>query len=132
LPSSQRDAALNDMKAELITVLRNLDNPKYTFTATATEKIGDIEARVVEINADGQNVKWYVDPATGKLLRTVSRASGPMPGDLVTDYTEWKAFGGINFPVATTITRNGEKAGGMKLTNVEINPTVPADAFTKK
>jgi zinc protease len=132
LPSSQRDAALNDMKAELVTVLRNLDNPKYTFTATGTEKIGDVEARVVEVNADGQHVKWSVDPATGKLLRSVSHASGPMPGDVVTDYTEWKAFGGINFPVATAITRNGEKAGGMKLTNVEINPTVPADAFTKK
>ena len=132
LPSSQRDAALGEMKSELITVLRNIDNPKYTFTATGSEKIGDVEARIVEINADGQVVKWYVDPASGRLLRTVSRAGGPMPGDVATDYTEWKTFGGINFPVTSTITRNGEKAGGLKLTAVEINPEVPADAFTKK
>jgi hypothetical protein len=77
-------------------------------------------------------VKWYVDPATGRVVRTVSRAGGPMPGDMATDYTAWKSFNGINFPVAATTSRNGEKVGGMTVTNVEVNPTVPADAFVKK
>ena len=132
MPASQRDSSLNEMKGELMLVLKNIDNPKYTFTAAGTEKIGAVDTRVVEINADGQNVKWYVEPATGRLVRTVTRAGGPMPGDLATDYTEWKTFGGINFPVAATTSRNGEKIGGMTVTNVEVNPTVPADAFVKK
>ena len=132
MPSSQRDAALNDMKTDLVTVLKNVDNPKYTFTAAGTEKIGEVETRVVEINADGQTVKWFIDPASGRLLRTVSRASGPMPGDVATDYTAWKTFGGINFPVAATMTRNGEKMGAMEVKTIETNVAVPADAFVKK
>ena len=132
MPASQRDASLNDMKGDIVVVLKNLDNPKYTFTAAGTEKIGDVETRIIEVNADGQNVKWYVDPASGRLLRTVTRAGGPMPGDMATDYTEWKKFGNINFPVVATTTRNGEKVGGMTVSAVEPNAVVPADAFVKK
>ena len=131
LPSSQRDSSATEMKTDLLTMLKNIGNPKYTFTAGATEKIGGADARLVEINADGAPVKWYVDPASGKLLRTVSRGSGPMPGDVVTDFTEWKNFGGLNLPVASTITRNGERAGELTVSSIEVNPAVAADAFAK-
>lgn len=131
LPSSQRDSSATEMKTDLLTMLKNIGNPKYTFTAGATEKIGGADARLVEINADGAPVKWYVDPASGKLLRTVSRGSGPMPGDVVTDFTEWKNFGGLNLPVASTITRNGERAGELTVSIIEVNPAVAADAFAK-
>lgn len=132
MPSSQRDSALNEMKSELLVVLKNIDNPKYTFNATGSEKVGDVEARIVEINADGQTVKWFVEPASGRLLRVISRGSGPIPGDVVTEYTQWKTFGGINFPVSAVMTRNGEKMGGMETSAVEVNVAVPADAFVKK
>jgi len=132
LPSSQRDATAAEMKAELLAVIKNIGNPKYVFTAGATEKIGGADARLLEINADGANVKWYVDPSSGKLLRSVSRSTaGPAPGDVVTDYTEWKSFGGVNLPSAATITRNGERAGEFHVTNVEVNPAIEADAFVK-
>ena len=49
-------------------ILRNVDNPKYTFAIAGTEKIGDVNATILEINADGSTVKWFIDPATGKQL----------------------------------------------------------------
>jgi len=131
LPSSQRDATASEMRAELIAVVKNIGNPKYVFTAGPTEKIGGVDARQLEINADGTNVRWYVDPSSGKLLRSVSRATGPQPGDVVTDYTEWKSFGGLNLPSAATITRNGERAGEFHVTSIEVNPAIEADAFVK-
>lgn len=131
LPSSQRDSTLGEMRADLITVLKNINNPKYTFTATGSEKVGDVNATVVEINADGTSVKWYVDPSNGKLLRTATRATGPMPGDILTDNVEWKTFDGLNLPTTATITRNGEKAGEMKATMIQVNPTIEAGAFDK-
>lgn len=131
IPSSQRDASLADLRAELVTVLKNIANPKYTFNAGATEKIGDVDARLLEVGADGNSVKWYVDPATGRLLRSVSRASGPMPGDVATDYSDWKTFGGLNLPTTSVVTRNGEKAAEVKLSEIVVNPTVEASAFTK-
>jgi zinc protease len=127
MPGSQRDAMLGEMRGEMIAVLKNLDNPKYTFTAGATEN----GARVLDINADGTAVKWYVDPATGRVLRTISRASGPMPGEMVTELSEWKAFGPLNLPTVAITTRNGEKVAETRLSAVEMNPTIEANAFVK-
>ena len=131
IPSSQRESTANDLKSELLAILKNIGNPKYTFTAGATEKVGTVDARVLEINADGTTLKWYVDPASGRILRTVSRAGGPMPGEAVTEYTEWKTFAGLNLPAAATITRGGERAGEMHVSNIEVNPALEPDTFKK-
>lgn len=127
IPGSQRDASLSDLRSELIAVLKNVDNPKYTFTLGAKEADG----QTVEINADGASVKWIVDPATGRVLRTISKATAPVPGEVVTTLSDWKPFGGLNLPTASIITRNGEKAGEMHLSTVEVNPAVDEKAFVK-
>jgi hypothetical protein len=131
LPSSQRASAAGDLKSEMIAVLKNIGNPKYVFTAGPAEKIGEVNARVLEINADGTNVKWYVDPATGKVLRTASHASGPMPGEAVTEFKEWKTWSGLNLPSTLSTTINGQPTLSLQLTNVELNPTVAPDEFKK-
>jgi zinc protease len=128
LPGSQRDQALGELKSEILNVLKNVDNPKYTFTAGATERVGDINAQSLAINADGSTVRWLVDPATGRILRTIR--SGQM-GETTTEYTEWKKFGNLNFAVASKQTRGGENAGDMKVSNVEVNPAIDANAFVK-
>ncbi|MFL6245253.1 MAG: M16 family metallopeptidase, partial [Thermoanaerobaculia bacterium] len=50
LPASRRDAALADMKTDFFHILRNAGNPKYTFTAAGTQKVGDVETRILEIS----------------------------------------------------------------------------------
>jgi hypothetical protein len=132
LPSSRREAMVADMKTDHMYILRNADNPRYTFAAGGTEKIGDVEARVLTISADGAPVTWYVDPATGRLLRIVRTRSGAGgPEETVTDYSEWKKFGGVNAPTVATFSRSGEPAGELRVTAVEVNPAVDANAFTK-
>jgi len=128
MPGSQVTALRNELRAELLTVLKNIDKPGYTFTVTGTEKVGDANAQVLEIGTGVSTMKWYVDPATGKLLRRVSQGR---QGESITEYTEWKSFGGINLPVAFTIMTAGEPAGGGKVTNVEINPTIDPALFQK-
>lgn len=131
MPSSQRDATLAELKNDTVAILKNLDNPKYTFTAAGTEKVGTVDGRVVEINADGSTLKWIVDPSNGKILRKTSRGVGPMPGDQVSDYTAWKTVDGITLPSEITMTRNGEKAGEIKVSQIEINVPVDAALFVK-
>ncbi len=128
IPASQSQSMRTESKQDLLNVLKNADNPAYTFTVTGTEKIGDVNAQVLEINADGSTFKWYIDPASGRILRKVSH--GRM-GEQITEFTEWKNFGGINLPVAFTVTAGGQPGGGGKLTTIEINPTVDAKLFEK-
>ena len=131
IPGSQRDAMLADAKGEYLAVLKNIGSPKYTFVAAGSEKIGDVEAQIVAINADGASTKWYLDPATGRLLRSVSRSGGPMPGDVVTEYSEWRNFGALNLPTASSMTRDGQPMASVTLANIEVNPAVDANAFAK-
>lgn len=123
LPDSQRQSMKNESKQDLLNVLKNADNPAYTFNVVGTEGT----AQILEVNADGSTFKWYVDPATGKVLKKV--AQGRM-GEQVTEFTEWKTFNGINLPVAFTMT-GGANSGGGKMTTIEINPTLDAKLFEK-
>lgn len=130
LPGSQRDASLSEMRADLLNVLKNIGNAKYTFNTAPNENVAGVDALVLDVNADGSMAKWYIEPS-GRLLRSVTRATAPIPGDVITDFSEWKAFSGINLPTVAVITRNGEKAGEMKLSAVEVNPAVDEKAFVK-
>lgn len=130
LPGSRRDAVLTDMKTDFFHILRHADNPSYTFSAGGTEKIGDVETRILEISPAGGVVRWYVEPATGRLVRTV-RNTQSMGGETTTDYSDWKKFGALQLPTFATITRNGEKAGEVRITSLEVNPAVDEKAFVK-
>jgi zinc protease len=127
-PSSAATTARNEMKAELVAVLKNVDNPAYTFNVTGTEKVGDVNAQVLEVNTGASTMKWYIDPASGRLLRKV--AQGRM-GEQVTEYGDWKPFGGLTLPTSYTITSNGEKTGGGNVKTIDINPAVDPALFTR-
>jgi len=124
MPASQRQNMRSESKQDLLNVLKNADNPAYTFNIAGTEG----SAQILEVNADGSTFRWYVDPATGRVLKKVSQGR---QGEQVTEYTEWKNFSGVNLPVAFTVTAGGQPGGGGKLTTVEINPTVDPKAFDK-
>jgi zinc protease len=128
MPGSQATAMRSESRGDLLTVLKNIDKPGYTFNVVGSEKVGDVNAQVLEIGTGASTIKWYVDPASGKLLRRVSQSPR---GEAVTDFTEWRSFGGVNFPVAYTIKTNGEQTGGGKVTAIEINPTIDPKIFQK-
>ena len=123
LPDSQRQAIRSESKQDMLNVLKNGENPAYTFNIVGTEN----HAQILEVNADGSTFKWYVDPTSGKPLKKVSQ--GRM-GEQVIEYTEWKNVNGINLPVAFTVT-GGANSGTGKMSTIEINPAVDAKLFEK-
>ena len=124
MPASQRQNMRSESKQDLLNVLKNADNPAYTFNIAGTEGT----AQILDVNADGSTFKWYVDPATGRIIKKVSQGR---QGEQITEYTEWKNFSGVNLPVAFTVTAGGQPGGGGKMTTIEINPTVDPKAFDK-
>jgi zinc protease len=122
LPSSMRA----DAKFDMVTVLKAPE--KYTFAVAGTEKIGDVNATIVTVGIDGSTAKWYLDPATGRLIRTVRNGRR---GEQTTDYSDWKTFGGITVPTAAAVSIAGEKQGNATVKSVEINPTIDPKIFVK-
>lgn len=132
LPSSAKEGAMAEIRTETLNILRSQDQPGYTFTAAGTEKVSNVDAAILDISANGATTRWYVNPATGQILRTVRTSRGPGGGTITTDYMNWQKFAGVNFPMNAVMLRDGQPAGSITVTNVEINPTIPEDAFAKK
>jgi zinc protease len=128
LPGSQRDAMKNESKLEMIQLLRNAEKPGYVFTVTGSEKVDNIDAQVLDITADGATTKWWVDPATGRVLKRSSRGR---QGETVTTLSDWKTFDGVNFATTYSTTANGEQVASGKITNIEVNPTIDPKVFEK-
>ena len=97
-----------------------------------TEKVGEVEARILELSVDGSDVRWFVDPASGRILRTTSRTMGPAgPAEQALDYSDWRMVEGVAFAFKRTIKRDGEDAGAIELTDVKLNPEFDPKLFDK-
>ena len=132
LPGSQKEEGLNELKRHPIFVAQHADDPKFVFSAGGSEKVGEVEAQILDVSADGVQVRWYVDSQTGRILRS-SASSTVMgaPTEQVIDYSEWKDVDGISLPFKLRISQGGKDAGSQDLKEVQINPAVDPKLFEK-
>lgn len=130
MPGSQRDAMRQDSRHDLVATLRNIDNPAYTYTIVGSEKVGEVDTRVLEVATAGTAMRWLIDPRTGRVLRKISSGRGPQ-GSQITEFTEWKDYGGLKLPSAFRVIVGGEEAGSGQVKSVEINPKVEDTSFKK-
>ena len=132
LPSSQRDDQLNALRRTLWYVAQHIGDPQYTFSAQGTEKVGDVQASVLEIRGDNQQWRCYVDPQTGHVLRAQFQANGPAgPTTQVMEFSEWKTADGITLPFHQELTSDGQPAASVAVSSYEFNPTVDPKIFEK-
>ncbi len=131
MPASRKDESLADLRRDPLFVVQHAEDPKYSFAAGSTERIGEIEARILEVNADGVPVRWYVDGQSGRILRATSPAGGPEPGERVTDYSDWKPVDGVTLPFRRARTRGGEKESTVEIHEIEFNPAIDPKLFDK-
>jgi hypothetical protein len=132
LPAAQREESLNSLHRNVWYVAQHVNDPAYTFTKAGTEKVGDVEAAVLEIHGGGQQWRWYVDPQSGHVLRVQYEGNGPAgPGTRTVDLSEWKAVDGITVPFHEEVTSDGQPAATVAVSSYEFNPTVDPKIFDK-
>jgi zinc protease len=131
-PSSQKAESLEQIKRDPIFIASHAKDPKMFFHADGTEKVGDVDARIVDVNSDGAYIRWFVDPQTGHILKETYSTlgqSGPAQGE--TDLDEWKPLSGLTIPTVRRNKENGEDSGSATYTGLEINPSVDPKLFDK-
>jgi zinc protease len=132
MPSSQKQEMLKELKRDPIFVAQHADDPKFTFAAAGKAKVGEADASILDVNADGAQVRWFVEPQTGRILRSASQSVGMNgPAEQVLDYSDWRDFAGIQLASKAKVTRDGQDAGSTEVKEVEINPTVDPKLFQK-
>ncbi len=131
-PASQKAESLEQIKRDPIFIAAHWKDPNVFFHAGGTEKVGDIEARIVDVNAAGAAIRWFVDPKTGHILKETYRTLGPSgPAQGETTMENWKPLGGLTVPLIRKNKQNGEDSSAAEYSALEINPTVDSKIFAK-
>jgi outer membrane lipoprotein-sorting protein len=132
MPSEQKSETLEQIKRDPIFIASHWKDPDVFFLAGGTEKVGDIDARIVDVNAAGAAIRWFVNPADGHILKetyvTLGR-TGPAQGETAMD--DWKAVNGLTIPLQRKNKQNGEETSVVEYKKIEINPAVDPKIFEK-
>jgi hypothetical protein len=132
MPSSMRADAVQTTRQQVYNLAQHAEDPKYAFAATGTEKVGTVDAAVLQISGDGSTVRWLVNPTTGELLQAISDATGQQgPTKRVIQFGDWKNVDGINFYNQRTVSENGNVVAKDTIKTWTINPTVDPKMFEK-
>jgi len=132
MPPAQKTEMLSQLHHDLVYIAQHADDPAFTFTAAGTEKIGDVDAAIVDIGGAIPWVRWYVDPKSGHILREKYKAlgqSGLFDGE--TDLKDWRAEDGLTMPRQHENKQNGQPTSTAEFKKIEINPTLDPKLFAK-
>jgi len=132
MPPAQKTEMLSQLHHDIVYIAQHADDPAFTFTAAGTEKIGDVDAAIVDIGGAIPWVRWYVDPKSGHILREKYKAmaqSGPFEGE--TDLKDWRAEGGLTMPRQHENKQNGQQTSTAEFKKIEINPPLDPKLFAK-
>ena len=132
LPPEQKTEMLAQLHHDLVYVAQHADDPALTFAAAGTEKVGNIDAAIVDIGGAIPWLRWYVDPATGHVLREKYKAMGQAgPFDGQTELSDWRTADGLTMPYQHQNLQDGKPSSTAEYKKVEINPSIDPKLFEK-
>jgi zinc protease len=130
-PEARKNETLEQIRRDPIFIAAHSKDANVFFRAGGSEKVGDTEVRIVDVNAAGAVIRWFVDPQSGHVLKETYRTlgqSGPVQGE--TDLDDWKPVSGLNLPMVRH-KQNGQDSSTAQYTALELNPTVDPKLFEK-
>jgi len=132
MPPEQTTEMLAQLHHDLVYVAQHVDDPAFTFTAAGTEKIGDVDAAILDIDGAIPWVRWYIDPKTGYILREKYKAmgqAGPFEGE--SNLADWRTADGLTMPYKHQNKQDGQETSNAEFKKIELNPTVDPKLFAK-
>jgi len=132
MPAAQKSETLEQLKRDPIFIAAHWKDPDVFFTAAGTEKVGDIDSRIVDVNAAGAAIRWFVNPSDGHILKETYQTLGPSgPAQGETTMDQWKDLSGLTLPLLRKNKQNGEETSVVEYKSIQINPVVNPKLFEK-
>jgi zinc protease len=132
IPAAQKTETMEQIKRDPIYLGQHLNDPAFSFAAVGTEKIGSVEAGIVDVSGPGVKMRWYVDPQTGRILResyTAMGQSGQFQGETILE--NWETHDGLTLPRTHKNKQNGQESSVAEFNSLQINPAVDSKLFEK-
>jgi zinc protease len=132
LAAEQRADRLTQVHHDPIYLAQHVNDPAITFAAAGTEKIGDVDAAIVDVGGAVPWIRWYVDPKSGRVLREAYKGMGQSgPFQAETELSDWRTADGLTFPYLHKNRQDGKDSSTVQYTSIQINPTVDPKLFDK-
>jgi zinc protease len=132
MPPEQKTEMISQLHHDLVYVAQHADDPSFTFNAAGTEKIGDVDAAILDIGGAVPWLRWYIDPKTGYILREKYKAmgqSGPFDGE--SNLSDWRTADGLTMPYKHQNKQDGKETSNAEFKKIELNPTLDPTLFSK-
>ena len=128
LPASRKSESLDQIHRDLIYIGQHVSDPAFSFSSAGH----DGELAIVDVSGPGVNMRWFVDPQTGKIARETHKSLGQSgPVDAETDFSDWQSVEGLNLPFRRDNKQNGKDSSTAQFTSIQINPEVDPKMFQK-
>jgi zinc protease len=131
-PDARKTEMLEQIKRDPIFIASHSKDPNVIFQSAGSGKVGNVEAKIVDVNAEGAVIRWFVDPQSGYILKETYLTlgqSGPVQGE--TDMDDWKPMAGLTLPLLRHNKQNGQDSSTSEYTKLELNPAVDPKLFEK-
>src|SRR5437764_11868348 len=123
---------LSRLRPHFVYAATQADAPGFSFAANGTEKIGDVDAAILDIGGAIPWVRWYVDPKSGYILRQKYKGMGQQgPFEGQSDLADWRTANGITMPYKREGKQNGQQTSTADIKKIELNPQLDPKLFEK-
>ena len=130
MPAEMREENLKNIKRDIIFIAQHAGDESFGFKSAGEEKVGELQAKVVDVEGGGSKLRWYVDADSGRVIRAEFRTlSMEGPVDRVVDYSDFRQADGLTLPFKRTVRENGELRSEDAVSSIEINPQIDALTF---
>lgn len=123
-----------DPRRDPIFLVKHADDPNYVFYGRGSAKLGDVEAPILDVIYPEGEVRWFIDPQSGRVLRA-SWKFAEMGGSvqMVRDYAEWKSVQRIWLPFKEVdIPDRGDvRWFEFEFAEIQANPAIDPKIFEK-
>lgn len=133
LPAPIRDELLHQVQRSAFYLAQKIGDPKLDLRLGATEKLGDVEARILDVSYSGAAVRWFIDPATGRILRSAHDSISPdgKTVHVLSDYSDFRAAEGFTLPHTLSVVTDGSPDQTVVLDEIHVNAGVDPKLFEK-
>ena len=134
LPGSRAEDIKKQTFLNPLNVLQNFEKPEYVVYCYKDDKVADKAVSVVFVKHTPTNAtsRWFVDPQTGLVLKTISRQTGPSgPTDAEQFFSDYREESGVVLPHKMEVYMDGKKNIEMTVTAVKINAGVKDEVFKR-
>lgn len=132
LPDSRRADTMKAVHRNAIVLAQKRADASLKVQHVGQEAVGGANTDILLVTLEGDEVKLWVDQATGHIVRQAYRGNAQGgPGDFVTDFTDFRQAGGLTLAYKQQTTLNGEPFQTMTAEQFEVNPAVDPGQFQK-